>query len=88
MEEVMQAVVVREFGGPEALRVVETPAPKPGPGQVLITIAAAAVNPVDAFTRSGGFPDLAELGHDIGIGWDVAGLVAEVGPGVTDFAQV
>ena len=82
----MQAVVVREFGGPEALRVVEVPAPQPGPGQVLITVAASAVNPVDAFTRAGGFPDLAELGRDIGIGWDVAGVIAEVGPGVTDFA--
>ncbi len=82
----MQAVVVREFGGPEALRTVEVPAPKPGPGQVLITVTAAGVNPVDAFTRSGGFPALAELGHDIGIGWDVAGVVAEVGPHVTTFA--
>lgn len=81
----MQAVVVREFGGPEALRTVEVPTPRPGPGQVLITIAAATVNPVDAFTRVGGFPVLAELGHDIGIGWDVAGVVAEVGPGVSEF---
>jgi NADPH2:quinone reductase len=85
-EEAMQAVVVREFGGPEALRVVEVPAPELGPGQALITIAAATVNPVDAFTRFGGFPDLAELGRDIGIGWDVAGVVAKVGSGVTDFA--
>lgn len=82
----MKAVVVREFGGPEALRVVEVPAPKPGPGQVVVTIAAAAVNPVDAFTRFGGFPDLAELGRDIGIGWDVAGMIAEIGSGVTGFA--
>ena len=82
----MQAVVVREFGGPEALRTVEVPAPEPGPGQVLITVAAAAVNPVDAYTRSGGFPALAELGHDIGIGWDVAGVIAQVGPEVTTFA--
>ncbi|HEY4456189.1 MAG TPA: NADP-dependent oxidoreductase [Pseudonocardiaceae bacterium] len=82
----MQAVVVREFGGPEALRLVEVPAPKPGPGQVVVTIAAAAVNPVDAFTRFGGFPDLAGLGRDIGIGWDVAGVIAEVGPGVTGYA--
>ena len=82
----MQAVVVREFGGPEALRTVEVPAPRPGPGQVLITIAATSVNPVDAFTRAGGFPALAESGHDIGIGWDVAGVIAEVAPDVTDFA--
>jgi NADPH2:quinone reductase len=82
----MQAVVVREFGGPEALRTVEVPAPQPGPGQVLITIVAAGVNPVDVATRSGAFPDLADLGHDIGIGWDVAGVVAEVGPEVTAFA--
>jgi NADPH:quinone reductase-like Zn-dependent oxidoreductase len=82
----MQAVVVREFGGPEALRIVDVPAPKPGPGQVLINVVAAAVNPVDAVTRAGAFPALAGLGHDIGIGWDVAGVIAELGPLVTGFA--
>ncbi|WP_067483683.1 NADP-dependent oxidoreductase [Actinomadura hibisca] len=86
----MRAVVVRSFGGPEALEPVEAPRPVPGPGQVRIKVAAAAVNPVDALTRAG---VLAEGGllsagarPEFGIGWDVAGIVEAVGAGVTRFA--
>ncbi|MBD0741393.1 NADP-dependent oxidoreductase [Streptomyces sp. CBMA152] len=85
----MRAVVVREFGGPEALWLAELPVPVPGPGQLRIEVAAAGVNPVDLVTRSGA---LAEFGlmptptGAVGIGWDVAGTVAELGPGAEGFA--
>ncbi|MFB6894015.1 alcohol dehydrogenase catalytic domain-containing protein [Kitasatospora sp. NPDC056327] len=84
----MRAVVVRRFGGPEVLELVELPVPEPGPGQVRVRVAAAAVNPVDAVTRAG---VLAEAGlmaprGTVGVGWDVAGTVEAVGPGVSGFA--
>ncbi|UOZ04463.1 NADP-dependent oxidoreductase [Amycolatopsis sp. WQ 127309] len=79
----MRAMVVRRFGGPEVLEPARVPAPVPGPGQVRIRVAAAAVNPVDAATRSG---LLTEAGiippRDVlGLGWDVAGEVDVVGAG-------
>src|SRR4029453_14396263 len=49
----MRAIVVREFGGPDVMRVEERPTPKPGPGEVLVRVHAAGVNPVDAYIRSG-----------------------------------
>ncbi|WP_394360976.1 NADP-dependent oxidoreductase [Amycolatopsis sp. SB7-3] len=84
----MRAVVVRRFGGPEVLEFAEVPVPSPGPGQVRVKVAAAAVNPVDAGTRTG---FLTEAGivpprEALGIGWDVAGTVDAVGDDVTRFA--
>ncbi|WP_329208541.1 NADP-dependent oxidoreductase [Streptomyces sp. NBC_00683] len=76
----MRAVVVKRFGGPEAVEVVEASLPEPGPGQVRIKVAAAALNPVDA-AYGGGF--LVPLPKDgpLGLGWDVAGTVDAVGAG-------
>ncbi|MFJ3788940.1 NADP-dependent oxidoreductase [Kitasatospora sp. NPDC090091] len=84
----MRAVVVRTPAGPEALELVEVPLPAAGPGQVRVRVEAAGVNPVDSVTRAG---TLVEAGlmaprEVTGIGWDVAGVVDEVGPGVTGFA--
>ncbi|MFB7471509.1 NADP-dependent oxidoreductase [Kitasatospora sp. NPDC056184] len=84
----MRAVVVRRFGGPEVLELVEVPEPEPGPGQLRVRVAAAGVNPVDAVTRAG---VLAQAGlmaprETVGIGWDVAGTVERIGPGVNGFA--
>jgi NADPH:quinone reductase-like Zn-dependent oxidoreductase len=81
----MRAVVVRSFGGPEALEITEVPVPAPGPGQVRIRVAAAAVNPVDVATR-GGYLTAFGTGRPVtGIGWDVAGQIDEVGTGVSGF---
>ncbi|WP_344337106.1 alcohol dehydrogenase catalytic domain-containing protein, partial [Kitasatospora putterlickiae] len=84
----MRAVVVRRFGGPEVLELVEVPVPEPGPGQVRVRVAAAGVNPVDAVTRAG---VLARAGlmaprETVGVGWDVAGTVERLGPGASGFA--
>jgi NADPH2:quinone reductase len=78
----MRAVVVREFGGPESLRVEDLPVPAPGPGRVLVRVAAAAVNPVDPFTAAGGFAALG-LTAPLVPGWDVAGTIESVAPDVT-----
>ncbi|MGW5634253.1 NADP-dependent oxidoreductase [Streptomyces sp. NPDC003832] len=73
----MRAVVVSTFGGPEAVRVVETRVPEPGAGQIRIKVAAAALNPVDAGVREGVFGG--GSGEWLGLGWDVAGTVDAVG---------
>ncbi|MEV4247177.1 NADP-dependent oxidoreductase [Streptosporangium canum] len=84
----MRAVVVRSFGGPEALEIEEVPVPGTGAGQVRIRVEAAGVNPVDVAVRTGLLVEagLAERREVHGIGWDVAGVVEEVGAGVTGFA--
>jgi NADPH2:quinone reductase len=83
-EDVMRAVVVRSPGGPEALEIIETDVPVPGPGQVRIRVRAAAVNPVDAFVRSSAATQagLLPARDSVGLGWDVAGVVDAVGPGL------
>ncbi|RKN44971.1 NADP-dependent oxidoreductase [Streptomyces hoynatensis] len=79
----MRAVVQDGFGGPEVLRVRQVPRPAPLPTEVLVRVQAAGVNPVDWKTRSGtGMAGV--LGEPpFTLGWDVSGVVEEVGFGVT-----
>ncbi|RST19047.1 NADP-dependent oxidoreductase [Streptomyces sp. WAC05374] len=75
----MRAVVQKAFGGPEVLEAVETDRPSPLGAEVLIRVHASGVNPVDTAVRSGALPLLGE--PPFGVGWDVSGVVEEVGPG-------
>ncbi|WFB05947.1 NADP-dependent oxidoreductase [Streptomyces sp. LX-29] len=75
----MRAVKQKSFGGPEVLEVVETERPTPLGGEVLVRVRASAVNPVDVAVRSGAYPLLGE--PPFGVGWDISGVVEEVGPG-------
>lgn len=79
----MRIIRQQTLGGPDVLELVEAPRPDPGPTEVLVRVGAAGINPVDWKTRaSGGF-----LGQPpFTVGWDVAGVVEEVGFGVTRFA--
>ncbi|MFG2844108.1 NADP-dependent oxidoreductase [Kitasatospora sp. NPDC048296] len=79
----MRAVVQDGFGGPEVLRVQQVPRPTPLPTEVLVRVHAAGINPVDWKTRGGtGMAGL--LGEPpFTLGWDVSGVVEEVGFGVT-----
>ena len=77
----MKAVIVNEFGGPEQLRLAEVADPVPGPGQVRISVRAAGVNPVDAGNRADG--SWAGLQTPCILGYDIAGVVESLGPGVT-----
>ena len=77
----MKAIVVRQFGGPEQLRLTEAPDPVPGPGQVRIAVHAAGVNPVDAGNRSAG--GWAGLTTPFIPGYDVAGVIESLGPEVS-----
>lgn len=84
----MRAIVVKGFGGPEVLEVIETPTPEARRGQVRVKVAASAVNPVDVATAAGIMHQIgnAPEREQVGIGWDVAGTVDAVGEGVTGFA--
>jgi NADPH:quinone reductase len=77
----MRAVVVRAFGGPEQLCVAEVAAPTAGAGQVRVAVRAAGVNPVDAGNRADG--SWAGLSLPCILGYDIAGVIDSVGPGVT-----
>ena len=83
----MKAVVIHHFGGPEVLEVADVPAPQPEPGQVRVRVEAAGVNPVDVATRAGWLAEqgLMVANGQIGIGWDLAGVVDAVGPGVDQY---
>lgn len=84
----MRAVGVIEFGGPDALRVVELPDPEPGPGEIRIRVHAAAINPTDTFTRNGARAEALRAFPPPYIpGMDVAGVVDRIGEGAaTDLA--
>ncbi len=78
----MRAVGVREFGGPEALEVVDIPEPHAGTGEIRLRVHAAAVNPTDTLTRSGARAErLAAAGPPPYVpGMDAAGVIDEIGP--------
>src|SRR4051812_8379360 len=82
----MQAIVVTRYGGPEVLASVERATPAPGPGDVVIEVAAAAVNPVDHAIRAGYLDHFVHGRLPVGLGWDVAGRVVAVGADVHDVA--
>lgn len=75
----MRAAIFHEHGGPEVVRLEEIPRPVPGPGEVLLEVRAAALNHLDLWVRRG-LPIETTMPH-VG-GTDVAGVVAERGPGV------
>lgn len=76
----MKAIHVREFGGPEVMKMEEVPDPQPGPGQVLVALKAVGVNHVDAYIRAGEY-GMGTLPYVPGV--DAAGVVEAIGEGVT-----
>jgi NADPH:quinone reductase-like Zn-dependent oxidoreductase len=78
----MDAVVLREHGGPEVLRPERIERPEPGPGEVRVRIHAVAVNHLDLWVRKGGPAFHVEYPHRLGA--DIAGTVDAIGPGVED----
>src|SRR6059036_4016293 len=77
----MKAILVREFGGPEVLKLEEVSTPKPAAGQVLVRIHGAGVNPYDTYMRSGTYAIKPPLPYTPG--GDAAGTIESVGAGVT-----
>ncbi|HVS89639.1 MAG TPA: NADPH:quinone reductase [Candidatus Acidoferrum sp.] len=76
----MKAILVREFGAPEVLKLEEIPTPKPAAGQVLVRIHAAGVNPYDTYMRAGTYAIKPPLPYTPGS--DGAGVIEAVGDGV------
>jgi len=76
----MKAIQVHRFGGPEVLELNEIPTPKPGPGQILVRVLAAGVNPYDTYMRNGTYAIKPALPYIPGS--DAAGTVEGVGDGV------
>ena len=80
----MRAMVLPRFGGPDRFELREVERPSPGPGEVLVRVMASGTNPVDAKLRANG--TWANLTPPVILGYDAAGVVEEVGPGVPDLA--
>jgi NADPH:quinone reductase-like Zn-dependent oxidoreductase len=78
----MRALQFRAFGGPEVLEWAEAPDPHAGPGQIRIAVRAASVNPIDWKTISGAMSGEPMTGTGY-LGHDAAGVVDEIGDGVT-----
>jgi len=81
-----KAVRFQEYGGVEVLNVAEVPMPEPGPGQVLVRVKAAGINPGEAKIREGLLHSRWPATFPSGQGSDLAGVVARAGQGVTGFA--
>ncbi len=80
----MQQVWITRAGGPDVLELRDAPDPTPGPGQVLIRVEAAGVNFADLMARDGKYPDAPPL--PAVVGYEVAGVIQEVGEGAAEFA--
>ncbi|MCL4394550.1 MAG: NADP-dependent oxidoreductase [Chloroflexi bacterium] len=80
----MQAVLYNDYGGPEQLVLGPTPRPEVRPGAVLVRVKAAGVNPWDWKMRSGMYRQFMPAQFPVTPGIELAGIVEEIGPGVTD----
>jgi NADPH:quinone reductase-like Zn-dependent oxidoreductase len=82
----VKAVRFSEYGGIDVLQVADVPQPEPGPGEVLIEVKAAGINPGEAKIREGLMHSLWPATFPSGQGSDLAGVVARTGPGAAGFA--
>ena len=82
----MKAIVVHQYGGPEVLKFEEYPDPVAGPGEVLVRVAAASVNPIDCKRRAGLTQDFYPMHFPSLIGIDMSGTVVKLGPEVEGFS--
>jgi NADPH:quinone reductase-like Zn-dependent oxidoreductase len=84
----MKAVRIHEFGGPDVLKIEDVARPVPAPDEILVSVYASGVNPVDWVIRAGGNDAVRSfLTLPMILGWDVAGIVAEIGSEVTAFQK-
>ena len=82
----MRAMTYSRYGDNSVLEMTDLPRPKVGPGQVLIRIRRSSVNPVDWKVMSGGLDAMMDAHFPVVPGWDVVGIVEEVGPDTPEFS--
>lgn len=78
----MRVIEYERYGGPEVLQQQERAAPIVGPGEIVVRVRAAALNPKDVLVRAGKFPRFAGKQFPKRVGYDWSGQVVEIGPGV------
>src|SRR4051812_35144757 len=83
----MRAIVLNSYGSNEVLQISEAPEPKIGPDSVLINVRTVGINPVDWKIVRGYLEGIIPSNLPMTPGWDVAGVVEEVGPSVTEFSK-
>ena len=81
----MQALQLKQYGGLDHVAFAELPRPTPGPGELLVRVHAVGLNPIDNLIPRGDFKPILKLRLPATVGSDLAGVVAEVGSGVTRF---
>src|SRR5882724_3646732 len=77
----MKAIRIHNYGGPKVLKYEDAPRPEPQADEVLIRVHAAGVNPIDWKVREGHMKDFWPHEFPLILGWDLSGVVEEVGPG-------
>ncbi|RJN32169.1 NADP-dependent oxidoreductase [Nesterenkonia natronophila] len=82
----MRAMAYKEYGEPNTLQLMDLPTPKVSPGEVLIRAERASINPVDWKLMSGALDPMMDTFFPVIPGWDVYGVVEEVGPDVPEFS--
>jgi alcohol dehydrogenase len=81
----MKSVRIHRYGGNDVVRIEETARPTPGPGDLLVAVHAASINPVDFKIRDGALKVLVRYPMPLTLGNDLSGVVEEVGPNVTRY---
>ncbi|OMH35264.1 NADP-dependent oxidoreductase [Tersicoccus sp. Bi-70] len=82
----MRAMTYDRYGDNAVLELTELPTPKVGPGQILVRVTRASVNPVDWKVMAGGLDAMMDAHFPVVPGWDVAGVVEQIGPDTPEFA--
>src|SRR3954453_4352856 len=83
----MKAIRIHNYGGPKVLHYEDRPGAKPQAGKVLVRVHAAGVNPIDSKVREGYMKDFWPHKFPLILGWDLSGVVEEVGPRVSRFKK-
>lgn len=81
----MKAIVIENYGGKEELKEIQVENPKASKEQVVVEVKATSINPIDWKLREGYLQQMMDFQFPIILGWDVAGVISEIGEGVTDW---